>query len=605
MFLVNLGTPMETASLQAIDKPTALVSSPEVLFASGKAMARGLASHWPASDRLDLARCFCRELIHAYWECEWHRGGRQGFPLSSAPITKGALNASETALASDIARQLSNFSAAEASYLAGTIYTALLPADVRSRLGAYYTPPSVVDRLLDRATDAGHDWATGTVLDPACGGGAFLAPVALRIVNAMGRTEPAFILANLSRKLVGLEIDPFAAWMSQSILEITLIDLAAKAGKPVPQLVRVGDSLDADIDEAFDLVIGNPPYGRTRLTHPQRIRFARSLYGHANLYSVFTDLGIRWTKAGGILAYITPTSFLGGQYFRALRHVIVSQAEAFSFDFLADREGVFDDVLQETLLAVYRKQPQVSIEGEISLLSARGISAARVESLGRIELPQSGEDVWIVPRTRRDVALVSKLRRMPTRLADLGYSVSTGPLVWNRHKDQLEQAKIDAGCFPIIWAECAKGGTFLFRHDRSNHAPFIRLSARQKSLLLRNPAVICQRTTSKEQTRRLVAAVLPKEFLSVHGGAVVENHVNVLTPSVGSIISPETVSSLLNSQAADRAFRCISGSVAVSASELAALPVPSMWQMLELEGLVRGKASLRTIEATIDEFYGE
>ena len=52
------------------------------------------------------------------------------------------------------------------------IYTAMMPRRVRSELGAYYTPPALCERLLDMATEAGTDWATARVLDPACGGGA-------------------------------------------------------------------------------------------------------------------------------------------------------------------------------------------------------------------------------------------------------------------------------------------------------------------------------------------------------------------------------------------------------------------------------------------------
>ena len=41
-----------------------------------------------------------------------------------------------------------------------------------------------------------------------------------------------------------------------------------------------------------------------------RRRYRRSLYGHANQYGVFTDLALRWTVPGGVIAYVTPTSFL-------------------------------------------------------------------------------------------------------------------------------------------------------------------------------------------------------------------------------------------------------------------------------------------------------
>lgn len=51
--------------------------------------------------------------------------------------------------------------------------------DLRAARGAYYTPPVLAERLLDLAAAEGADGSTITaLLDPARGGGAFLAPLA-------------------------------------------------------------------------------------------------------------------------------------------------------------------------------------------------------------------------------------------------------------------------------------------------------------------------------------------------------------------------------------------------------------------------------------------
>ena len=51
-------------------------------------------------------------------------------------------------------------------------------------------------------------------------------------------------------------------------------------------------------------MIGNPPYGRVRLSQQRRRRFSRSLFGHANLYGLFTDLALRHTKPGGVIGFL-------------------------------------------------------------------------------------------------------------------------------------------------------------------------------------------------------------------------------------------------------------------------------------------------------------
>lgn len=66
------------------------------------------------------------------------------------------------------------------------------------------------------------------------------------------------------------------------------------SGTHLPKLVHVCDSLKhVPSTGDFDLVIGYPPYGRIALSAALRPRFRRSLYGHANLYGIFTDLASR------------------------------------------------------------------------------------------------------------------------------------------------------------------------------------------------------------------------------------------------------------------------------------------------------------------------
>ena len=135
---------------------------------------------------------------------------------------------------------------ARPSHLAGALYTTALPAAYRSTHGIFYTPPQLVDRLLAMAEDAKVDWRTARVLDPACGGGAFLLPIALRMAEALEGSDPAVILQQLAVRLHGFELDPFGAWLTQAGLELALQDLTRAARRPAPRIRRrCRDSLDA------------------------------------------------------------------------------------------------------------------------------------------------------------------------------------------------------------------------------------------------------------------------------------------------------------------------------------------------------------------------
>jgi adenine-specific DNA-methyltransferase len=525
----------------------------------------------PATRAVAAARAFLATAVTHWWSS-----------ISSHPVRPPPPHANANANANDLAARASALPLPDALHLLGTTYASLLPSDLRRRHGIFYTPPALVDRLLD-ASDV--DWRRARILDPACGAGAFLAAAAARCLTAVPASQPERALADLAGRLRAVELDPFAAWLARVAVDAAVH--AALGAPPDPSwdpIVVVGDALDAadDDGESFDLVVGNPPYGRVRLSPERRARYRRSLHGHANLYGLFLDLALRRLRPGGRIAFVAPPSFLAGEYFKNLRALLAAQAPPRSLEFLADRAGVFDGVLQETLLAVFARP--------VTAVDATAASAG---------------GPWIVARTADSTPLAARLRAMPDRLADWGYRVSTGPLVWNRHKPAL-RARRTRGAVPLIWAEAVGGdGRFAFRALRRNHAPYLHIAgARDRWLLVSAPCVLVQRTTSKEQARRLVAAPLPASFLRAHGPVTVENHLNmVLSLTPRPAVSPAALAAFLNSAAADRAFRCLSGTVAVSAYELESLPLPPAAELRPLEALLRRRPRREAIEALCAQLY--
>lgn len=470
-------------------------------------------------------------------------------------------------------------------------------------MGAFYTPPALTQRLLDLAEEGGLDWTTARVLDPASGGGAFLLEAAVRMRAHLKDSDPAFVLAQLGHRLSGLELDPHAAGLSQTALEIMLSDLARASGREVPVFVKTCDTLEEPPRPIYDLVVGNPPYGRVQLTPAQRQRYSRSLFGHANLYGVFTDVALRWTRPGGIVAYLTPTSVLGGQYYTALRRLLAEEAPPVAIDFVHARKGVFEDVLQETLLALYRRGGERG-RFQVHYLNVESELRVRLTKNGTVGLPKDTGAPWIAPRDPRHVRLIEAAEAMPTRLADWGYEVSTGPLIWNRFKSQM-RARAGRGHFPLIWAEAVTpGGSFIFRADKRNHSPYFKTEPGDDWLIVNKSCVLVQRTTAKEQLRRLIAAELPATFIETHGGVVVENHLNMVRPIGMPKVSSAAVAAVLNSDTVDQMFRCISGSVAVSAFELEAIPLPAADAMAQIERLVTSGAKRTAIEQALLGLYG-
>jgi adenine-specific DNA-methyltransferase len=543
--------------------------------------------------------------IAAYW-AHLQRDYEEPWPLPllewDEPLL--ALGRQVRKLAEEIGAILAQYEPISAGYRIGEIYTALLPADFRAKHGVFYTPPALTQRLLHLASKAGVDWAQARVLDPGCGGGAFLTPVALKILSSLDVKDPAAILDHISTHVRGFELDRFSAWISQVVLESALIEVCRGAGKRLPGVITVCDALSRQPDkEGFDLVIGNPPYGRLTLEPELRAHYQRSLHGHANAYGLFMDLGVRWARSGGVIAYITPTGFLGGHYFKELRKLMAEEAPPLAIDLVTSRKGVFSDVLQETLLAAYRKGGKPR-QASVHILSLQSETALDASLAGTFSLPGRTTDPWLIPRSGHQAELIVRLRNMPHRLSDYGYKISTGPLVWNRHKPQLHANPV-SGSYPILWAECVTSdGRFEHRTEKKNHKPYLRPKKGQEWLLTTEPCVLVQRTTAKEQRRRLIAAVLPGKLIRKFGAVAVENHLNMVRPVVEEpAVSLRVIAALLNSEVVDATFRCISGSVAVSATELEALPLPTPAAARHLEELLEAGATPDAIQNHIRDLY--
>lgn len=86
----------------------------------------------------------------------------------------GRLDHAAKQLAAEIGRDAAQLPLVEGLHFVTSLYPALLPGHERSALGAFYTPLALCNRLLDQATEAGVNWQSAKVLDPAAGGGIFL-----------------------------------------------------------------------------------------------------------------------------------------------------------------------------------------------------------------------------------------------------------------------------------------------------------------------------------------------------------------------------------------------------------------------------------------------
>jgi type I restriction-modification system DNA methylase subunit len=96
--------------------------------------------------------------------------------------------------------------------------------------GSFYTPPQIVDFILDSVGYEGS--RSERILDPACGSGTFLVQALKRYLEAKGATPNwGALLDELCDRprIVGFDINPFAVLMSQIRFMIKLIPFYKRA----------------------------------------------------------------------------------------------------------------------------------------------------------------------------------------------------------------------------------------------------------------------------------------------------------------------------------------------------------------------------------------
>lgn len=476
----------------------------------------------------------------------------------------------------------------EAAYWFASAYAQLAGEERRKQLAMYFTPPSLTKRLLDDLEASGVDFASRSFCDPACGGAAFLAPIAMRIRDSLrGRgATPAQVLQHVQACLFGIDKNGTLCKLSRHFLLMALHNEVVATGVAPKFQVVQGDSLLAasHLIGTLDVVVCNPPFRKMSATEVAAYadEFADIVEAQPNLYAVFVALCVKLLAPGGTCALVTPTSFLSGQYFSKLRTFLLTQAKVLSIGMVSDRQGVFIDVQQETALTLARREANghaMSTVAEVCVVSRDGDYV----DVGQCSLPNTGA-AWPIPRTESDVLLLRGAMKSAASFADYGYVVRIGAFVWNRDTRQTyPSAKTAArarggAAVPLLWSsDIAADGTLRF--DGSPKANkehcFVNLGSRSHRSVIRRPSVLLQRVTSNNQPKRLVAAVVPEDILDTYGGFVGENHTVILEQvSPRPALTPTQLAKLLGTPTVDRYFRCISGATNVSAFELNQLRLP-------------------------------
>lgn len=123
------------------------------------------------------------------------------------------------------------------SDIIGVIYSTYLDRQQKKEKGQYYTPPAIVEYILDTIgyTDGRSIiGANKRILDPACGSGSLLVTAAKRLVAAYrdataSSLDPITVLERVQDTIFGFDLNPFACYLTEVNLLIQTLDLVKMA----------------------------------------------------------------------------------------------------------------------------------------------------------------------------------------------------------------------------------------------------------------------------------------------------------------------------------------------------------------------------------------
>jgi len=337
-------------------------------------------------------------------------------------------------------------------------------------------------------------------------------------------------------------------------------------------------------EDPFDAVIMNPPYFKLGADSPQSLAMGDAFRGTTNIYMLFMARAAELLRPNGEMVAITPRSFCNGLYFRNFRRWFFSRMGLRHVHLFECRRSTFDDVLQESIVTLTNRLGDASPCTTITTSVGKDIPPEPDSILlpaPKVLDDSSGDMVLRIPSSTDELCIIEAVEAWPSRFAEQGLAISTGPVVLFRAEEYLlpkpdgeDSAPLlgphNVRPFDTVWPIEKRGKPVAFRICRDS----------LKHLVPTRNYVLLRRFSAKEERRRLTASCFLHE-LEAKPYVALENHLNYVYHVDRELTVDEVygVTALFNSALLDRYFRIISGNTQVNATEIRTMRFPKLDQV--------------------------
>ena len=353
-------------------------------------------------------------------------------------------------------------------------------------------------------------------------------------------------------------------------------------------------------EAAYTHAIQNPPYKKINTKSKHRKDLHRAGVETVNLYSGFVALTLLLLQENGELVAIIPRSFCNGPYYKPFRKLIFRIASIDRIHLFDSRNKPFRDeaVLQESMIIKLTKtQQRQCVTVSHSADDTFSDMEVRQYDFTDIVKPDDSEKFIHIPSGE----LLKTIMDYETKLvsfADLGITISTGPVVDFRLKEHLCPMP-EEGTVPLIYPGHFKDGEITWPKENFKKPNALRQNIDTIKWLYQavGTFVLVNRFSAKEEKRRIVANVLEtSQFISELIG--IENHLNIFHISKKGLSRTFAygLAAYLNSSLVDNYVRIFNGHTQINVTDLKNLKYP---HIIALERL--GEFFLNGTEVSVEE----
>lgn len=343
----------------------------------------------------------------------------------------------------------------------------------------------------------------------------------------------------------------------------------------------------------YDFIISNPPYYKLNKNSPQSNVMMELISGQPNIYAFFMALSARMLKPQGEMVFITPRSFCSGLYYKKFRKWLLNEVKLLNIHIFESRKEIFDKdkVLQENVIIKAKKLKKKN--KNVILTKSKNKDLDDIKKIkvhySKTIYPQNGDIFIRIPSSKIDVKIINIVDSWNYTLNKLGLEISTGPVVDFRAREYLLPDFTDnPKSAPLLWMHNMKDMKVIWPFRKNNKASAIKIIDETMPLLLPlKNYVLVKRFSSKEQKRRLYAAVLLKSEFQ-HDTIGIENHLNYIHKPKGDLSIHEAfgISAILNTAIIDNYFRSLNGHTQVNATDIRSLPFTNIENIKKIGKIV-------------------